>query len=295
MVIIGIIILILIAISYYFSEKIIGIKIYDNEGVVDLQLKEGVLTEKDLEDNTFETIELTSTYGYLLHGRLYKAKTNNDMAVVISHGVTVSKISSLKYMKVFREMGYDCLLIDHRKHGDSGGIYTSYGYYEKQDMRLWMEYMKINRYYESVGIHGESMGSAIALQYAGMDESKADYVIVDCPFDSLWKQLSYRMKVENNLPAFPLLYATSLMVFLRAGFWIHDVSPIKALETIDCPVMFIHSENDRYIPYDMTKGMFDQFTGKKFLYKAKFGNHAQSLQMNKEDYIANVNEFLTSI
>lgn len=287
--------LILFALSYYFSEKVIKIKTYTEEEIIDMQMKEGHISKEDLESNDYEVITLESSRGYKINGRLYLSNNDNNQVIVISHGVTVSKYASLKYMKLFRALGYDCLLIDHCRHGESGGKYTSMGYYEKLDLSTWVDFLKDTHKYESIGIHGESMGSAITLMYIGMKESKADFAIVDCPFDTLWGQLTYRLKIENHLPAFPLLHLASLVTFFRAGFRFSRVSPIKAIETATCPILFIHSKDDRYIPCEMTKGMFESYSGEKSLYIAENGGHAEALKMNKEVYTKEVASFLKGI
>ena len=63
------------------------------------------------------------------------------------------------------------------------GKTTSYGYYEKHDLKSVVDWLK-SRFGTNItlGIHGESMGAATLLQYAGLVEDGADFYIADCPF-----------------------------------------------------------------------------------------------------------------
>ncbi|MGQ0453143.1 alpha/beta hydrolase, partial [Bacillus sp. SS-TM] len=104
------------------------------------------------------------------------------MFFIQSIGETVNKINSVKYANLFLKRGYNVLIYDHRRHGKTGGKTTSYGYYEKHDLKSVVDWLK-NRFGTNItlGIHGESMGAATLLQYAGLVEDGADFYIADCP------------------------------------------------------------------------------------------------------------------
>ena len=53
--------------------------------------------------------------------------------VIICHGVTENKVNSIKYANVFIKLGFNAVVYDHRRHGESGGKTSSYGHYEKYE------------------------------------------------------------------------------------------------------------------------------------------------------------------
>lgn len=70
------------------------------------------------------------------------------------------------------------------------------------------------------------------------------------------------------------------------------MSPIDVVGRIKQPVLFIHSAKDDYIPPAMTKALYEKKKGPKQLFIAENGAHAQSLNLNREQYEQAIDEFL---
>jgi uncharacterized protein len=216
--------------------------------------------------------------------------------VIICHGVTENKMNSIKYMNLFLNRGFNVLIYDHRRHGESGGSTTSYGHYEKFDLKAVVDWLR-----EEIGpllhlgIHGESMGAATMLLYAGMIEDGANFYIADCPFSNFKEQLAYRLKTEMKLPPKIFLPLGDLFLKIRDRYSITEVSPISVIDHIKNPILFIHSKKDDYILPSMTIDLFEKKTGPKKLYLADYGVHAQSLNENKVGYERAIDEFLEEL
>jgi fermentation-respiration switch protein FrsA (DUF1100 family) len=141
--------------------------------------------------------------------------------------------------------------------------------------------------------HGESMGAAIVLLHAAID-NRVNFVIADCPYKSLWDQFAYRLKVEYKLPAFPILYIANVISKFRIHTHISDISPIKSVEGLEIPVFFIHGNADTYIPKSHSLDMYEIKKGKKRLYLAEGAEHAKSYAVDKERYEKEIEAFLIS-
>lgn len=213
--------------------------------------------------------------------------------MIFCHGVTVNKINSVKYANLFLNRGYNVFIYDHRRHGKTGGKTTSYGYYEKYDLKTVVDWLK-DRFGTNIilGVHGESMGAATLLQYAGMVEDGADFYIADCPFSDFYEQLHHRLKVEFHLPKWPLLPLANAVLKVRDGYTIREVSPIDCVKNINNPVLFIHSKDDDYILCDMTKALYEAKENNKQLFIAEHGAHACSYNENRQEYEDAVDQFL---
>ena len=114
------------------------------------------------EDVTIPSFDGTRLYGWWMRVR------RGAPTIVILHGVKKNRTDVLRAALVLRRAGFNVLLFDGRGHGNSEGRYVTYGYYERRDVESAIDWLvkekKINR--NLVGLAGESMGAAIALQVA---------------------------------------------------------------------------------------------------------------------------------
>jgi len=213
--------------------------------------------------------------------------------VVICHGVTENKINSVKYARLFERLGFNSVVYDHRRHGDSGGKTTSFGHYEKMDLQAVVK--AVNDFAGEgsiVGIHGESMGAATTILYAGTLEDHADFYIADCAFSDFTEQLMYLMKKETPLRTSLAIKLADVFLRVRDGYSMKLVSPREAVINIEKPVLFIHSNPDDFILPQMTKELYELKPGPKQIKLFESGAHAQSFNQNPEEYEKTIAEFL---
>ncbi|SNZ03755.1 hypothetical protein SAMN05421503_0444 [Terribacillus aidingensis] len=243
-----------------------------------------------------EEFSVDSTCGHI-YGTHYIADPDSRYVMVISHGVAVNKYNSVKYMDIFLDMGYNVVLYDQRMHGQSDGNSITYGYHERDDLAQVIKWTKERYDYDlKLGVHGESMGAATTLLYAGTVEDGADFYIADCPYSDFAEQVAYRLKVQFHLPRQLFLPAAEFVVQRTDGYRFRDVSPIHSVANIEKPVLFLSSLPDAYIPVQMTKDLYARKeNGYKQLHLFPQGDHAMSLAENKQEYIQVVQEFLDKI
>lgn len=280
------------SIGVYFTNRLMYMKKKEDQFILDREQGAGRLDLMEYDGLPKKEVLIPSPFGYNLKTVIIEPHKNNRF-IIISHGVTENKMNSIKYMNLFLERGFNAVIYDHRRHGESGGKTTSFGHYEKFDLKTIVDWLKKKHGPNiEIGIHGESMGAATMLLYAGMLEDGADFYIADCPFSDFKEQLAYQIKRELKLPPRLILSVGDLFLRMRQKYSIKDVSPISVIENIQKPILFIHSQKDDFILPTMSEALYELKKGPKKLYLASNGVHAQSLNENKNDYEKVIDEFL---
>ncbi len=290
--IILLIVIIILLIGYYFTSKVIFPRTTTYAHRWKKDTESGKVIPEVWESYPKEEIKIKSPFGYDL-AAVYISTTDSHKTVIIAHGITLTYHSSIKYIPIFLKRGFNILLYDERHHGMSGGKNTTFGYYEKYDLRAVVDWaLKRLGGAGIIGIHGESMGAAIALQYAAIDD-RAAFIISDCSFSTLLAQLIYRLEKEYSLPPFPLLKLTDFLCTLITGMSFESVSPLRDVATVQTPILFIHGQKDGYIPMQMSQDLYNaKTTGIRQIYLAPEAGHAESFWNNRLEYDQVVGSFL---
>ncbi|QVK17628.1 alpha/beta hydrolase [Mycoplasmatota bacterium] len=279
----------------YLLSQVITRKLYNEKKLLDYEINSGLLNEDFYNKFEKEEIWFKTEDGLNQRGIYIKNDSNSNKTIIIVHGITVSITTSIKYMRMFYDRGFNVLMYDQRRHGMSEGKYSTFGFYEKQDLDLWVNWVVDKNGADSIiGLHGESMGAATVLQYAGINKH-VDFIIADCGFSNMIELMKYQIKKATKLPSFPILNRVTLKAKVRAKFRFKDISPIDVIKDSDLPILFIHGDKDTFVPTFMSEDMYNAKKGKKKLYIAKGAAHALSLETDKVQYEKIVNEFLDDV
>ncbi len=278
--------------GYILSNKLMYIKQKDGDFILEREKKARRFDEAWFDSVAKMELSVASPNGYDIKGYFFKPlQTSNT--IIICHGVTENKINSTKYARMFERLGFNTVVYDHRRHGDSGGKTTSYGYYEKMDLQAMVHYVRGLIGEDAVlGIHGESMGAATTLLYAGTVADEADFYISDCSFSDFRKLLYLIVKSSISIDLRLAVHVTDLFMRMRDGYWTKNILPIEAVQNIEKPVLFFHTIQDAFIPSSMTEELYEKKTGPKMLWLFEEGAHAQGFNENPDLYEKKVFEFL---
>jgi len=283
--------ILLFAPAIYFVKVCLYPKTFDYGTSINGELDSGILDSSFFKGLKREDVYMYAKKGYKLHA-VYIPNGNSKKTVVISHGYSCNLNGSYKYYQIFKTLGYNALLVDHRYHGLSKGSGTSFGYYEKYDLRTWFDWLELKHGKDCIiGTHGESMGAATVLLHGALDK-RVNFIIADCPYKDLEEQLSYRLKVEYKLPKYPIIPLASLVCFIRHRFWFKDVSPIKVIAAIHCPTLLIHGEEDRYVPTKCSEDLYNRTKENNRIILVPNARHAQAYLEDPVKYTDNVHAFL---
>lgn len=110
--------------------------------------------------------------------------------------------------------------------------------------------------------------------------------------DTVWNELAYKAKHDYHLPPFPLIHLLSFWSKLFAGYDWKEASSITQLNKNTKPFLFIHGDQDTFVPMEMVYRNYEATKGPKEIYIAKGGRHVRSYEIDKEKYREAVTNFL---
>lgn len=249
-----------------------------------------------IEEQHPEKLMLASYDGLRLNAKLILAEERTEKTILAVHGYRSSGAQDFGAMLPFyHELGYNVLLMDDRGHGESEGDYVGYGWQDHFDCRKWIDYLAL-RFGDKAEIflHGVSMGAATVMITAGEElPEQVKGIISDCGYTSAVDQFKYVLKKYYHLPSFPLLPMTRQLTKLRAGYDFADCDARKALKKATLPILFIHGDQDDFVPTAMGYENYESCASEdKELVLIEGAGHAQSYYVNTEGYETAVREFL---
>ena len=217
--------------------------------------------------------------------------------MICVHGFTGSgKKDFASLAQAYYKNGYNVLLVDNRAHGQSEGKYVGFGVLDRLDLRNWVKYV-INRFGSNVQIflHGISMGAATVLMASSIMPKNVRGIITDCGFTSVYEIFEYVLKRDYHLPKFPIIYLTNIMSKIRAGYGYKDVNTTAEIARSDIPILFIHGENDEFVPLWMTMKNYSYCKAYKELFIVRESEHAESHYIDKKGYERRILTFIEKI
>lgn len=238
---------------------------------------------------------LISAYdGYALHATYIPAEKPGKRYVIISHGYTGNRMGSLKYVHLFRELGYNCLIYDNRGHGDNERAVCTMGKKEHRDLLAVIDDV-YRRFGDDIylGLHGESLGAALQIM-ALRERPKLKFIVNDCGFARLLDVTTHNIHDLFHLPRW-VCYPASAASRCFFGFSHAQQNPIEALKENTVPICFVHGEKDDFIPCTHSRQMQAATAGYSVLKLFEEAGHAQSIEKDEAGYREMVRSFLEEV
>ena len=259
------------------------------------------ILETGKNQRNWQDIIMPSRFGYSLIGTFIPNPQATDKTLIFLHGFSESRLAGLSYLNIYLNAGYNLLLVDSRAHGESGGESVTWGVYEKYDVDQWVDWLRHRYPAGTIGIHGISMGAATALLHAGLNESnkRVAFYVADssyADFESLLAaQMNQRLHLPGNIPPQLLLPYANAVAYLRSRFTFGDASPIRVVQQVTTPVLYIHGEADRLVPASMSQQLFSATKGQRQIQLFPRADHVSSIFTDRSRYRTVVQGFARSI
>ena len=213
----------------------------------------------------------------------------SSQTCVILHGYADAKIGGIAWAPLWQSLGFNGLALDLRAHGESGGVDSTAGYFERHDVRQVMDQTRRDRpgEAESFVLFGVSLGAAVAVAAA---EGRADVsaVVLDCPFADYRTAIdAWAGRMKMPLPALRPLVVRLAEWMSGADF--STVRPVDLIPRLNCPALVIQSADDALVPQharDAVRAVAADY------YLVPAARHCRGLAVDAGAYRARVEGFL---
>ena len=225
--------------------------------------------------------ELINKRGYLIKCSFLEndieTRDSYLMPVVIYlHGNSSSRIEGFRNAPDLLKNGINVVMFDFAGCGLSEGEYISLGWYEKDDVRLVIDFVEKLPGVSGIGIWGRSMGAATTMFYAYSDK-RIKAICMDSPFGD-FKLLAKELCLKYiSLPNFVLTTAMNFVkntVKAKCGLDIDKLKPFIYANKTKTPAFFLHAVGDELISLEQTLQLVENYTGEKFINVVEGGHNS---------------------
>ncbi|MDR2029405.1 MAG: alpha/beta hydrolase [Treponema sp.] len=259
----------------------------------------------------FEIVTITSRDGLRLKAHFLSSAGSaqntgtagnsvSPYTAILAHGYTGNVMQMSGFARFFyQDLGYNVLLPDARGHGDSEGTYIGMGWHDRLDYLQWIDWVK-ERTGPALGgaplrivLYGISMGGATVLMTGGEalpPEVKA--IVEDCGYTSVEEELYYQMKSRYHLKSRWLMNATSRVTRKRAGYGFAEASALEQVKKTRVPTLFIHGEEDAFVPFTMVHTLYEACPAPKELFTVPGAGHGEAYGAAGREYEDRIRRFL---
>jgi pimeloyl-ACP methyl ester carboxylesterase len=179
------------------------------------------------------------------------APAASDRCVIILHGYADAKVGSIAWAPLFHALNCNVLALDLRGHGESGGRFTTGGFFEREDVDQVIDQL-LNLYPNQTReliLLGISLGAAVACAVAAQrsdtsaQRSNIAALILDSPFADYRRAITAHTRLVG-LPGGRLLQFSIAFAQWLSNAEFNAVRPVDLLKKIQCPVLTLVGSDD---------------------------------------------------
>ncbi|KVH93609.1 hypothetical protein Ccrd_004340 [Cynara cardunculus var. scolymus] len=210
---------------------------------------------------------------FMLKGKWFQRKDLEESLCLVSY--TAMETDASEAAIILLPSNITVFTLDFSGSGLSGGEHVSLGWYERDDLRSVVNYLRADGNVSLIGLWGRSMGAVTSLMYGAEDPSIAGMVL-DSPFSDLVDLMMELVDTYKiRLPKFTVKFAIQYMrkaILKKAKFDIVELNTIKVAKSSFVPVLFGHAGDDDFIQPHHSDRIYDAYMGDKNIIKFE-GDH----------------------
>ncbi len=239
---------------------------------------------------SYDTITLQTKEGTSIDA-WYSRPDSAKGTVILFHGISASKSYMVREAEAFREMGYAVCMVDFRAHGNSGGLVTTMGRKETEEVKLAFDFVRANSS-QPVFLWGVSMGAVVLLKALHDFPLQPAGVILEMPFLSLQSHLKARARVLG-FPQQPFAFLVTGWIGMEQGFNGFRHTATRYAASVHCPVLLQYGARDSYVLKEEIEEVFKAIpAADKLKIAYPFADHESLLQHDPSRWQREVSLFL---
>jgi len=248
-----------------------------------------------ISQQAYETVSLQSDDGLRLVGYYLPAERESLYTVILAHGYSGRGFQMGEFGRFYREeLGFNILMPDARGHGESEGEFIGMGWPERRDYLQWIDWVFARDGVDTqIVLHGISMGGATVLMTGGEAmPANVKVIIEDCGYTSVDDEFSYQLERLYKMKREPVIPAASRLAKKNAGYSFEEASALEQVKKSVTPTLFIHGEDDTFVPFEMVGRLYAACRAEKALFTVPGAEHGEAFWTDREGYKAAVRAFL---
>ena len=221
---------------------------------------------------SYEEIFIPTSDGKKLKAWFHKKDLKKKKTLLFFHGNAGNLTNRIYKLNLIKNLDINFLIVAYRGFSGNEGKPNEEGLYQDaRDTLSWLNQQEIED--KQIVIYGESLGTGVSAEVA--QNKKFAGIILESPFTSM---------VEAGKHYY---------FYLPVSLLLKDrYETIKKLKNIKIPILVMHGERDRIVPFHMGLEVFSEANEPKYSYFPKNDDHMMEYNKNLLDVL---NKFLKSI
>lgn len=288
--------------SFYIFKKYFGVRpieVIDNYFLKSKNyesVREILISNKIKLESLEHTVETIKSIDNIDLVALY-FPNNSDKTIIFFHGHHANPTGIFAYIAMGAiQRGYNILIVNQRAHYYSGGKYSTFGYYEQEDVISWTTFLKDTYKPKQIFLYGMSMGgTSIALASPRLNEYEIKGMVIESAYPSL-PRLVKQLSLSLHVPGFLFLWTIRIYTRIFAKFRFNSFDTVKSLKNNKVPTLFVHGTNDDIAIEEFLNDNYCNCSSeKKDKYIIQDGHHAIAVTFAGEEALNRIFSFYKDV
>ena len=202
----------------------------------------------------------------------YHKKKDNYKTILFLHGNAGSLENRIHKINHFKDMDVNFLIVAWRGFSGNKGKPTENGLYiDAKSAVKWLTNKGVKE--EDIIIYGESLGTGVGTEIA--QNKNFAGIILESPFTSM---------VDAGADKYPIF---PIRLLLKDKY-----ESDKKIKNIKSPILIMHGEVDKIVPFWMGKKMYELANEPKYYYFSKYDDHMMEYN---DELLSELKKFINSL